>query len=326
MPVARTTDILTIATRGSALALAQTRWVADQLMRRHKGLDVRIQEIRTTGDIRQKQSLRQLGGKGAFTRELEDALLAERCDLAVHSLKDLPTNLPRGLKILCTPPREDASDLLILRRPQPANELARDPLQLLARGARVGSSSLRRRAQILAHRPDLRVIEFRGNVDTRLRKLDEGKADAIILALAGVRRLGLLDRKTRRVQGKFDCFILPPQRWLPMVGQGALGIEGRAGDKRALGLLAALHDAGTYAAVAAERAFLHTLEAGCSAPLGAYGIAEEGSVLKLRGAVFSHDGTRQVEVVGSGVIGKPEALGRKLAQAALKAGVAKMLS
>ncbi|MCC6574185.1 MAG: hydroxymethylbilane synthase [Planctomycetes bacterium] len=314
---------LIIASRGSALALTQSRWVAERLMRVHKDLDVIIEEIRTSGDIKQKQSLQAIGGKGAFTKELEDALLAKRCDIAVHSLKDLPTTLPPGLKIVCTPRREDVSDLLILREKQPVNEMIDDPFALLPKGATVGSSSLRRRAQIMARRPDLKVIEFRGNVDSRLRKLGEGKADAILLALAGVKRLGFF--KKGRVQDRFDCFVLTPQHWLPMVGQGALAIEARTFDKRVAKLLAPLHDAGTFAAVSAERAFLRTLNAGCSAPLGAYAQSTESNTLTLRGAIYAPDGSLKIEVSGKGGIDAPDALGNKLARKAIKEGAAKLL-
>lgn len=328
MTVEARTDLqkntLVIASRASTLALTQSRWVAQRLERFHPGLKVVIREIKTTGDIRQRQSLQAIGGKGAFTQELEEALLEKSADIAVHSLKDLPTTLPAGLRILCTPRREDPSDLLILRKPQPANQLAQDPFALLAPGAKVGSSSLRRRALILARRPDLKVIEFRGNVDTRLRKLGEGKADAIVLARAGIKRLGLL--KDGRVSDRFDCFVLSPPQWLPMIGQGVLGIEGRSADRRAGRLLAPLHDAGAFAATAAERAFLRELAAGCSAPLGAYGRAPQGSTLFLHAAVYSADGTRRIEVEGKGVIDKPDDLGRELARQAIARGAAKFIN
>ena len=318
----KTTSTLVIASRGSALALTQSRWVAQRLMRIHKGLEVRIEEIRTTGDIKQKQSLQAIGGKGAFTKELEDALIDKRCDIAVHSLKDLPTLLPAKLAILCTPKREDVSDLLIFRTPQPVNEMTEDPFALLPQKEIVGSSSLRRRAQIMARRPDLKVIEFRGNVDTRLRKLAEGKADAIVLALAGIKRLGLLEKG--QVQG-MDCFILKPTHWLPMVGQGALAVEGRKLDRRVAKLLAPLHDAGTFAAVSAERAFLRTLGAGCTAPVGAYGVANVGSTLTLRAAVFAPDGSIRIERSGKGVISAPDALGDDIARQCIKDGAATLL-
>lgn len=310
-----------IGSRGSKLALTQSRWVMAELLRFHPGLQISIVEIKTSGDRNLGASLSELGGKGAFTKELEDALLERRCDLAVHSLKDLPTSLPAGLKLGCTPARECTDDLLILR--DPAREADRDnPLASLPEGAVVGSSSLRRRAMLLATRPDLRVIEFRGNVDTRLRKLDAGEADAAILAAAGLNRLGLLDagRFPARVQDRFDALPLQPPVWLPAVGQGALGIETRADDAELLALLAPLHDAGSFAAVAAERAFLNRLGAGCQAPVAALGSSQQGSTLVLAGRVLARDGTRAVETTEQGTISDPEELGRRVAECCLRDG------
>ena len=275
-----------LASRGSALALTQSRMIAAALEKAHKGLRVEIIEIKTSGDVKLGQSLQAIGGKGAFTKELEDALLEKRADLAVHSLKDLPTTLPDGLTLGCTPPREDVSDVLLLREHQPLNELTEDPFHLLPSKATLGSSSLRRRAQALMHRSDLKIVEFRGNVDTRLRKLEEGKADACLLAHAGLKRLGLMESLDKR----FGVFILPPEKWLPAVSQGCLGIECRSEDKRTLELLAPLHHAETFACVTAERAFLHTLGAGCTAPVGAHAVCVKGKIA-LKGAMFAEDGS-----------------------------------
>lgn len=277
---------LKLASRGSALALTQSRMIAAALEKAHKGLRVELVEIKTSGDVKLGQSLQAIGGKGAFTKELEDALLEKRADLAVHSLKDLPTTLPDGLTLGCTPEREDVADVLLLREHQPLNELTEDPFKLLRPGATLGSSSLRRRAQALMHRGDLKIIEFRGNVDTRLRKLEEGKADACLLALAGLKRLGLMESLDKR----FGVFILPPENWLPAVSQGCLGIECRADDARTLELLKPLHDEATFACVTAERAFLHALGAGCTAPVGAHAVVAKGEVT-LKGAIFAEDGS-----------------------------------
>ncbi|MBE7492152.1 MAG: hydroxymethylbilane synthase [Planctomycetes bacterium] len=304
-----------IATRGSLLALTQSRWVAAELQRLHAGLRVELVEIRTTGDIRLGQSLTAIGGKGAFTRELEDALLDGRADLAVHSLKDLPTVLPDGLALACTPAREDTGDVMLLRD----RACAGDPFALLPKGVTVGSSSPRRRAQLLARRSDFNIIEFRGNVDTRLRKLGEGKADAIVLARAGLKRLGLLDG-IEPLGAKFGIHALDGPLWLPAVGQGSLGVEIRAGDQRLGQLLAPLHDAATWAEVSAERAFLRVLGAGCTAPVGAAARAEAGQ-LRMWGAVFAPDGQKAARVQGVAGLNDAENLGTTLARQAAAQGV-----
>ena len=311
------TQILRIASRGSTLALTQSRWVAAQLEHFHRHLRIEIIEVKTSGDVKLGQSLQAIGGKGAFTKELEDALLDNRADVAVHSLKDLPTQLPDGLTLGCTPIREEVNDVLILREKQPANELTEDPFKLLPEGATVGSSSLRRRAQLLAKRPDLKVIEFRGNVDSRLRKLQEGKAVATLLALAGLKRLGLFDAK-HHLEDKFGVFVLPARNWLPAVSQGCLGIEIRESDLRARELLAPLHDAGTFAAVSAERAFLNALGAGCTAPVGALADVPEGSQIHLVGAAFAEDGSAVRRGEARGHISAPRELGEAVARQVLE--------
>ncbi|MCB9932468.1 MAG: hydroxymethylbilane synthase [Planctomycetes bacterium] len=315
-------DKLIIGSRGSMLALTQSNWVAEELRRFHPGLEVEIVEFKTTGDVNLGASLSELGGKGAFTKELEDALLLKKCDLAVHSLKDLPTDLPEGLRIGCTPPRETTEDTLVFAQRIGTIDDDSDPLAFLLQGATVGTSSLRRRAMLLAMRPDLKVIEFRGNVDTRLDKLEDRKADAIILASAGLARLGLLDITTRpdRVASSFDALALRPPGWLPAVGQGALAVEVRTGDERTVQLLAPLHDAATFAATAAERAFLNRLGAGCQAPVAALAAVPEGSTLKLTGRVLARDGSQVVELQDEGVISTPEELGIRVADWCLSNG------
>lgn len=303
---------ITIGSRGSKLALTQSRQVADALRGFHAGLEVQIVEIKTTGDRNLGASLSELGGKGAFTKELEDALLERRCDIAVHSLKDLPTTLPDGLRILCTPAREDTRDVLLCRVDSSFN----GEIPFLGERAIVGTSSLRRRALLANMRPDLHAIEFRGNVDTRLNKLRDGKADACILAAAGLKRLALLDEVEMRV-AEFRAHWLD---WPPAPGQGALGIEGRAGDVVTARLLAALHDAATFAATAAERAFLNELGAGCQAPVGALAVCPEGSSLHIQGCILSKDGKTRVHGKESGVIADPEAAGRALAKRLIREG------
>lgn len=311
---------LIIGSRASKLALVQSRWIAASLARFHPGLRVEIVEIRTSGDRNLAASLTELGGKGAFTKELEDALLDRRCDIAVHSLKDLPTTLPDGLRIVCTPAREDVRDILILRDPAKNAE----PLIAIPQGAAVGTSSLRRRAQLLRARPDLKVVEFRGNVDTRLRKLRDGQAFACILAAAGLKRLALLNEEEMRVEN-MPAYPLAPPDWLPAAGQGALAVEARADDQATANLLAPLHDAATFAATAAERAFLNELGAGCQAPVGAVATAPEGSSLRLTACILSQDGKTAVRGEKLGSLQAPADCGRKLAQELIAAGGAAIL-
>src|ERR1039458_4931437 len=237
--------MLVIASRGSQLALWQARWVASQLT--EAGHPCRIEIIKTTGDKVTNVPLAQAGGKGLFTKEIEEALLDGRAHLAVHSLKDLPTELPEGLVLAAVPPREDPRDAIVGRR-----------LGELPHGAKVGTSSLRRAAQLRQLRPDLLIESIRGNLDTRLRKLDEGQYDAILLAAAGLKRLGWADRIAE---------ILEPSQMCPAAGQGALAIETRAGATD----VAVLDHAATHTAVLAERALLAALGGGCQAPRGAPG-------------------------------------------------------
>ena len=270
---------LTYATRRSALALAQCRAFVARLKSAHPHLELIEEQVVTTGDKIQDRPLSEVGGKGLFVKEIEEALLERRADLAVHSIKDVPGVLPDGLFIACIPPREDPRDVLVAPK--------HGGLESLPRGAKVGTSSLRRAVSLRAARPDLEIVPMRGNVDTRLRKVDEGECDAIVLARAGLVRLGLEARATA---------ILEPEISLPAVGQGALGIECRIEDASTRALLAVLHDEATSRCVAAERGVMVALEGDCKTPLGAFGerrVLAGGTVeLYLRAFICEPDGTR----------------------------------
>jgi hydroxymethylbilane synthase len=296
-----------IGTRGSQLALRQAEEVAAGLRRAWPGLEVLLVPIRTSGDRLATAHLADVGGKGLFVKEIEDALLEERVDLAVHSLKDLPAERPEGLVLAAFPPREDPRDVLVAK--------ARTRLDALPPGARVGTSSLRRSVQLLAHRPDLRVAPIRGNVDTRIRKLQEGEFDALVLASAGLRRLGLPDA---------TATALDPEVMLPAVGQGTLGVEARADDRRTRELAEALTDAATRTASLAERAFLEAVGGSCTTPLAAYA-RSGGAGLRLDVFVATPDGTRILRDGDVGDPGAPEALGRRLAGRLLAAGAAEII-
>ena len=270
---------LRLATRRSKLALAQARAYARELCRVNPGVTVEELHVVTSGDRIQDRSLQAIGGKGLFIKEVEEALLDGSADIAVHSIKDVPAELAPGLKLAAIPLREDPRDVLVRAAGAAPTEL---PLGL-PHGARVGTSSLRRRTALLAQRPDLQVEPLRGNVDTRLRKLDEGQADAIVLASAGLRRLGIdLGERAR---------MLPPELMLPAVGQGALGIECRADDADVAKLLAATDDAESRIRVASERAFMVAVDGSCQLPVAAY--AERvGDELWLRAMLAEADGSR----------------------------------
>ncbi len=275
-------QLFTIGSRGSKLALWQAKWAQASLQALRPDAEVRIEIIKTTGDVMRDVPLAVIGGKGVFTKELEEALLAERIDIAVHSLKDLPTVLPAGLAITAITEREDPRDALVLRA-GPASENA--SLQGLAAGAIIGTSSQRRQAQLRHTRPDLVIKDLRGNVDTRLRKLDEGQYDAIILAAAGLRRLG------------FDARIsapLPPDVMLPAVGQGALGIETRTADADTNALVALLDHPPTHAACTAERTLLNALGGGCQVPIAAHATVRADR-LHLAGLVAALDGSELIQ-------------------------------
>ena len=269
---------LTYATRRSALALAQCRAFVARLKAAHPDLEMIEEQVVTTGDKIQDRPLAELGGKGLFVKEIEEALLERRADLAVHSIKDVPGVLPDGLFIACIPPREDPRDVLVAPK--------YGGLASLPKGAKVGTGSLRRAVSLRAARPDLEIVPMRGNVDTRLRKVDEGQCDAIVLARAGLVRLGLEARATD---------ILEPAISLPAVGQGALGIECRIDDDATRSLLQVLHDEATSRCVAAERGVMVALEGDCKTPLGAYGerrVRPAGGLeLFLRAFICDPDGT-----------------------------------
>ena len=298
---------LRIATRKSQLALWQAGHVAGLLRRAHAGLEVELVPMVTQGDRIQDRSLAAIGGKGLFIRELEVALEERRADIAVHSMKDLPSDLPAGLTIAAVLERADARDALLTA--------SGGGLDDLPRGARVGTSSVRRQAQLLAARPDLRVEGLRGNVDTRLRRLDGGGMDAIVLACAGLIRLGLESRITAR---------LDPKMFLPAVAQGVIGIECRGADSRTLGLVSVLESQDTRIAMDAERAFAHRLGGSCQSPIAAHARLE-GQSLLLDGLVAEPDGSRLVRDTASGSIGDPAALGRLLAERILDAGAGPLL-
>lgn len=304
---------LIIGSRGSKLALWQTNWVKSQIEKFHPGLVVEIEIIKTTGDKLTEASLAQIGGKGVFTKEIEEALLDCRVDLAVHSLKDLPTTLPDGLHIAAITEREDVRDALIVR--EALRESVRS-IRELPEGARVGTSSLRRASQLRHQRPDLRIIELRGNVETRLRKLDAGEFDATVLATAGLERLGL----SARVREK-----LSPRQMLPAVGQGVIGIECRVADSRIRELLVPLEHGQTRVRLDAERAFAARLGGSCQSPIAAY--AElDGAMLSLRGLVGAPDGTQVFEDRIEGRASEAAALGVRLAVRLMEAGAAALLA
>jgi hydroxymethylbilane synthase len=307
---------LIIGSRGSALALWQSNWVKSQLESLHEGLTVEIEIIRTTGDKLQAASLVKIAGKGVFTKEIEEALLERRVDLAVHSLKDLPTTLPDGLHIAAVTKREDPRDALIVHASLVGS--VRSLLDLPA-GARVGTSSPRRAAQLRRLRPDFEILELRGNVETRLKKLDAGDYDAIILAAAGLARLGFSGRITERV---------PTDVLLSAVGQGALGIESCVDDERTNFLLEGLNHWPTRNAVEAERAVLRGLGGGCAVPIAAFGqVIEgaEGSALTLEALVIDLAGTRAVRESVTGSQYKSDELGSLLARHLIAAGAHEIL-
>jgi hydroxymethylbilane synthase len=297
-----------IGTRGSALALTQSRWVQAQLLERHPDCRVELEIIKTSGDLIHDVPLAQVGGKGLFIKEIEEALLSGRVDLAVHSLKDMPAEIPAGLMLGAVPPREDYRDAFISSR---SASLAEIPA-----GGRIGTGSLRRRVQLLHRRPDLEIVALRGNVDTRLKKLETLGLDALILAAAGLNRLGL----SHVYRG-----LLSESEMLPAVAQGALGLEVRAADNRLRQLIAFLDHPPTRIAVSAERAFLARLEGGCVVPVAALGKVD-GEALTLEALISDLDGKRYLREHLSGRVDEAQSMGTALANRLLDRGGREILA
>jgi len=297
-----------IGTRGSVLALAQAGWVAAQISGRHPACRVELVIIKTTGDKIQDVPLAQIGGKGLFIKEIEEALLSGQVDLAVHSLKDMPTEMPAGLMLAAVPPREDCRDAFISSRYAALAEIPP--------GGRIGTGSLRRRVQLLHRRPDLEVAPLRGNVDTRLKKMKALGLDAIILAAAGLNRLGL---------GHLARTCVPESEMVPAVGQGALGLEVRTQDHDLQEILAFLDDPPTRLAVTAERAFLARLEGGCVVPVAALGRLT-GDTLHLEALISDLEGRRLLKDQRSGPGAAAAGLGTDLAEALLAQGGREILA
>lgn len=296
-----------IGTRGSKLALWQADYIQHRLEEQYPSVTVVQKIITTKGDKILDVPLAKIGGKGLFTKELETAMLEGEIDLAVHSMKDVPSEMPNGLTLGVITSREHEGDAFVSLRYQSLDELPQ--------GAKVGTSSLRRKAQLLKYRPDLKIYSLRGNVGTRLEKLESENFDAIVLAVAGLRRLGLEDRITE---------ILPHDICLPAVGQGALGLEYRADDSEMAEMLAFLNDEMTSVAVRAERAFLKRIEGGCQVPVGIYGEADENRVL-LRAAILDVDGTEAIVDRECGTHADCEKIGLLLAERMLRAGGERIL-
>jgi hydroxymethylbilane synthase len=297
--------IFRIATRRSQLALWQAEHVAERLTA--VGARVELLPLSTQGDRILDVPLAKIGGKGLFVKELETALLEGRADLAVHSIKDVPMDLPEGLGIAAILAREDPRDAFV--------SLHHRSFEALPVGARVGTSSLRRQCQLRALRPDLRLLDLRGNVNTRLAKLDAGEYDAIVLAAAGLRRLGMAERITE---------VLEPLQMVPAVGQGAIGVEIRDDDAELRGLLATMHDDSTARRVLAERALNRALNGGCQVPIAAHAILS-GDTLELRALVGAVDGSRLLHAARCGAADSPESLGESVAAELLAAGAGEIL-
>ena len=299
---------LHIATRKSPLALWQANYVRDALLARNPGLDVELLTMTTQGDKILDTPLAKVGGKGLFVKELELGMLEGRADLAVHSMKDVPVEFPDGLGLAAILPREDPRDALISNKFSSIDELPR--------GARVGTSSLRRQCQLNARRPDLEILDLRGNVNTRLKKLDDGEYAAILLAAAGVKRMGWEERITE---------LLEPEQFIPAIGQGAIGIEIRLDDERVRGLVGELNDQQTAIRITAERALNEALQGGCQVPIAGYSEISHGVIL-LRALVGRPDGSELVQGV---ISGKPEdaaELGQVLADDLLSRGAREILA
>jgi len=305
--VTQSRSTIVIGTRGSQLALWQAEWVQAQLKQMAPDLSVVLKRIQTSGDKIQDVPLAKVGGKGLFVKEIEEALLQKEIDLAVHSMKDVPAVLPSGLQIICVPEREDARDAWLAWNGS--------KLDALGLGGRVGTSSLRRQSQLLHVRPDLQIEMLRGNVDTRLRKLQEKHFDAIVLAASGLKRLGWDEHIT-------EC--LPVDISLPAIGQGALGIEGREDDAFVIDLVSQLEHNSTRVAVTAERALLRRLEGGCQVPIAGHAVLH-GDDLTLDGLVASLDGKRYVRYSLTGSMTEPMSIGTTVAEELLARGAQPIL-
>ena len=303
---------LRIASRRSQLAMVQTEWVRDELLKAHSGMEISIEAMATQGDKILDVALAKIGDKGLFTKELEAQMLVNRADIAVHSLKDLPTNLPDGLMLGCVTEREDPADALVMHAKNKDKTLA-----TLPEGSVVGTSSLRRLAQLRHHYPHLTFKDVRGNVITRLEKLDSGQFDCLILAAAGLGRLGLADRIHE---------LIDPSISLHAVGQGALGIECREGDAEVLACIKVLEHRPTSLRCLAERAFLRTLEGGCQVPIGVNSRFDDDGKLVLTGMVASLDGLQLLRDEVSGSVEDPEAIGNQLAELLRSQGAGEILA
>lgn len=300
--------ILKIGTRKSKLALWQSEWVKNQIEAHHPRVAVELVKITTKGDKILDSPLSKIGGKGLFVKEIEDALLKGVIDIAVHSMKDVPADLPEGLSLCCFPKREDPRDALISSDGRKLEELPP--------GAKVGTSSLRRIAQVLHLRPDLQPLTLRGNVDTRLRKLDAGEFQAIILASAGLKRLGLSSRVDE---------LFPIETMIPAIGQGVLGLEVRAGDRETSEILSIMNHYPTEVTVRAERAFLKELEGGCQVPIAAHAYYDHGKI-RLEGMVADLEGRMMIKDKCFGDDSDPEGIGIGLAKTLLDRGADKILA
>jgi hydroxymethylbilane synthase len=298
---------LRIGTRSSQLALFQANWVKEKLVQAHPRLQVTLVKIKTTGDQIQDAPLAKIGGKGLFVKEIEESLMKKKIDLAVHSIKDVPAELPMGLHLSVITKREDPRDVFISKNGTSLNDLSQ--------GAKIGTSSLRRQAQLLHFRSDFQMVPLRGNLDTRLKKIKAMNLDGIVLALAGVKRLGLEERITE---------MIPIEISLPAIGQGALGIETRIDDKEVEERIQFLRDEASWITVSAERAFLRKLEGGCQVPIAAFARIF-GTTLQIDGLVGTIDGKRLIRHHREGPIEKSESLGIELAEILLNKGAKEIL-
>ena len=286
-----------VGTRGSKLALTQTRWVVDALLERNPHVEFEIKIIKTKGDLIQNVPLDKIGDKGIFTKEIEEQLLNKEIDIAVHSMKDMPSLLPEGLMFSYVPKREDPRDILVLKKGYTC-------LDELPQGAKIGTGSKRRKYQLLRHRPDLQIMPIRGNVDTRIRKIEEENLDGIVLAAAGLHRIGYHDYVSQ---------YLPIDIVLPAPAQGALALEIRENEPELQEILATIKDEGTQIQVRAERALLDALEGTCHIPMGGY-CSIEGEKLKLIGLLGDEEGHQLVVKELMGAVGEEEELGRRLGE------------